>query len=359
MAPFVAATVCGYRPTANYLRRRSLRIEGDGVNEHFALRVNGHDQWLLIRTRDVSNPILLYLHGGPGGAQMPQYRHYQLPWEAHFTVVHWDQRGSGKSYTSRLDPKTMTLEQLVCDALTVIAYLRKRFRRPIIVLGHSWGSMLGVHVMATNPAGVAAYVGVGQVTDMPRSERRQFDFALARAREDNNPTAVSELEQLEPYPSARPGATATVRRWGRFYGFLGSTLDDTARSRSRLMTTPDYGLLDVYRFLKGTLVSSATLGRTLMLDAAAQPINLTQFELPMFWISGARDHFTPADLTDDYFRRITAPDMEHVVFEKCGHYPNEDEPERFLDTLLSLSRRALGRDQGRGDGSVAVPPEDG
>ena len=142
LAPFVAATACGYRPIANKLRRRALAIKG-GLYSYAPLDVNGAKQWLLIRARDIANPVVLYLHGGPGASHVPQYRHYQLPWEDHFTVVHWEQRGAGKSYTSNLPLRTLTVEQLIDDALTVIAHLRERFGQPIVVLGHSWGTLLG------------------------------------------------------------------------------------------------------------------------------------------------------------------------------------------------------------------------
>ena len=95
------------------------------------------------------------------------------------------------------------------------------------------------------------------------------------------------------------------------------------------------------RYLEGTLVSSATLGRTLMLDPSAQPAAFTQFAIPMFCLSGARDHFTPADAAAEYFETIDAPIVDHLVFEDSGHYPNEDEPERFLEVLLGFATRAL------------------
>ena len=118
---------------------------------------------------------------------------------------------------------------------------------------------------------------------------------------------------------------------------------DEGRNHQRLMQTPEYGLLDVVRFLKGSLVSADTLGRALLQDPSIQPVALpAQFEIPVFFISGRRDHFTPTDLAAAFLASVDAPDKAHVVFEESGHYPHEDAPDRFLATLLRLVGPHLG-----------------
>lgn len=338
LAPYVARSITLQRPIANRrIRRASVCC---GIDEYFPLEINGHRQWLRIRGEHADKPVIFYLHGGPGGSQIPSYRHFQLGWERDFIIVHWEQRGAGKSYSGKLDPATMTLPQLVADALEVIRFLSNRFaRRDIVILGHSWGTFLGIHVLQQRPRSVAAYVGVGQVSNQVESERRMYQFALDCANADNNRAAIEQLAKLRGYPTT-PGSfrsVAVVRRWARHYRFLGSDLSDTARTYARLMNTPEYGLADVYSFLKGTLVSFETLGPIMLTRAEPQPTALPlTFDVPVFLISGRRDHFTPADLADDYLYAIRAPDKQHVVFEDSGHYPNEDDPDRFIRAVGEL-----------------------
>lgn len=338
LAPYVANTITGKRYLTNRKTRKSTSLVG--VDEYFPLVINGHPQWLRIRGMNETNPIILYLHGGPGGSQIPSYRHYQLEWEQDFTIVHWEQRGAGKSFTVGLDFASMTIAQLVEDALEVISYLSERFsRRDIVLLGHSWGSFLGIHVLQTHPKNVSAYVGVGQVSNQVETEREMYKFALKQASASNNQTALQQLT-LGDYPSPKRGLhveIGIVRKWASFFGYLGSSSSDATRNRERLMGTPEYGLHDIYKYLKGTLVSSETLGRRFMTDESIQPTSLPlKLEVPIFLISGRRDHFTPTQPADNYLSSIEAPDKKHVIFENCGHYPNEDEPGRFINELVAL-----------------------
>ncbi len=338
LAPYVIKTLSLQRPIQNARLRRRTRCTG--IDEYYSLGVNDHDQWLRIRGESANNPVLLYLHGGPGGSQLPSYRFYQLGWEPHFTIVHWEQRGTGRSYSRYLDRSTMTLPQLVSDGLFVIEHITQRFgQRPILLLGHSWGSLLAAHILHTRPNLVAAYVGVGQVANQITSERRMHEFVLGKAIAEDNCRAIDQLK-IENYPvnnDLLPGQIARVRYWARHYGYLGSSTADVARTYTRLMSTPEYGLYDIYKFLKGTLVSTATLGRYLFADESAQPVNLgSRLSVPVFLISGRRDHFTPATMAADYFASVSAPEKQHVVVADSGHYPHEDDPAEFLVILRRL-----------------------
>ncbi len=339
LAPYVARTLLLQRQLANGRIRRATACTG--IDEYFSININGHDQWLRIRGENTNNPIILYLHGGPGGSQIPSYRYFQLEWEQSYTMVHWEQRGAGKSYLSTLRVETQTVSQLVSDALSVIEYLSERFgRRDIVLLGHSWGTFLGMHVLETNPSAISSYIGVGQIANQVRSEQRMYEFALTRATDEKHEVNASLLRDMKGYPLRHNSHrdVALVRELARQYGFLGSTSTDVARTYNRLMETPEYGLIDIYRFLKGTLVSSATLGRQMLTNFQIQPSELhLKYEIPIFFLSGQRDHFTPADLADELLDPIDAPAKKHVVFENCGHYPNEDEPERFIQTVRELT----------------------
>ena len=126
-----------------------------GINSLDRVRIGGIDQWIEVRGQNVNNPILLIIHGGPGVAFIPLAASFQGPWENYFTVVEWDQRGAGKTYASNdkdLQRRTMTVSQMEQDTLEVANYLRNRFqRRKIFVMGHSWGSLLGLWLAHEHP----------------------------------------------------------------------------------------------------------------------------------------------------------------------------------------------------------------
>src|SRR6202046_3820919 len=175
----------------------------DGINSLQAVRIGGIDQWIEVRGQNVNNPILLFIHGGPGIAFIPLAGAFQGPWEKYFTVVQWDQRGAGKTYASNareLQRRTMNVPQMEQDTLDVVNYLRNRFqRKKIFVLGHSWGSMLGVWLAHEHPDIIYAYVGVGQIVNVDQNDEVGYQDALQKARNRHNEQAVKELEGIAPF----------------------------------------------------------------------------------------------------------------------------------------------------------------
>jgi pimeloyl-ACP methyl ester carboxylesterase len=201
-------------------------VSPDGVEDLLPVMINGATEWLSIRGRDRRNPVLLFLHGGPGSPAMPEAYTFQSPWEDFFTVVQWDQRGTGKTYAAN-DPKalasTMTIEQMTSDAEEVTRYLQKRFaKRKIFLLGHSWGTVLGVALAQRHPEWFYAYLGVGQFVNLKKNEEEGYQFALDQARAHQNIDAERELLALAPYPGAAGQLTfdriGAQRKWLTYYG---------------------------------------------------------------------------------------------------------------------------------------------
>src|SRR4029077_5582928 len=192
-----------------------------GINSLEAVQIGGIDQWIEGRGPHVNNPILLFIHGGPGVAFIPMSGAFQDPWEKYFTVVQWDQRGAGKTYATNdkeLQRRTMNVPQMEQDTVDVVNYLRARFKREkIFVLGHSWGSVLGLLLAHEHPELIYAYVGVGQVVNMQQNEVVAYNDALQKARTGHNEKAVKDLESIAPYPplSAETAKTAIARDWER------------------------------------------------------------------------------------------------------------------------------------------------
>jgi proline iminopeptidase len=351
-------------PSRWYLQHRAAEARAirsaEGIDSLTSVRIGGIDQWVHVRGRNRHNPILLFIHGGPGQAFIPFSREFQAPWERHFTVVQWDQRGAGKTYASNdsdLQRRTMTVSRMQHDALEVVNYLRNRFARAkIVVMGVSWGSVLGLWLAHEHPDTIAAYVGVAQAIDMKATARTAYDDALQTARARRNLDAIRDLESLQPYPSSTADLrkSSIAQRWQT--DLLGPPPDrrylDMGRLLATLFSAPEYSLRDVYGFTRGQLLSLEVLiPEVSTVDLTSMG---TDFRVPIFFFQGRYDPYTRPALVAKYAETITAPRHEVVWFEHAGHFPFFEERQRFLDELLRrvlpLATRA-----GRAQGTSPLP----
>ena len=311
----------------------------DGINSLEPVRIGGIDQWIQVRGQHVNNPILLVIHGGPGHSFIPLAGAFQGPWEKHFTVVQWEQRGAGKTYASNdedLQRRTMNVPQMEQDTLDVANYLRNRFQREkIFVLGLSWGSILGLWLAHEHPDLLYAYVGVGQVVNPKQNDEVAYRDALQEARRRHNEQAVRELE------SSAPSSTQDLRKGqtrGTWQAALlgppanGVAFLDARRLVTSLVSTPEYSLADVFAYARGQLFSLE------ILIPQAQNVDLTQlgsdFRVPILFLAGRHDPYTRQSLIWDYYQTIKAPHREFVWFDNSGHFPFFEEKQKFVDELV-------------------------
>ncbi|MGA7157916.1 MAG: alpha/beta hydrolase [Acidobacteriaceae bacterium] len=310
-------------------------VTPNGVDALLTIPVNGEQQWLSIRGKDRRNPILLVLHGGPGSPTMPTDYTFQTPWEDYFTVVEWDQRGAGKTYASN-DTKglgaALTVEQMTSDAEVVVRYLMKTYgKQKIFLLGHSWGSVLGVELAQRHPEWFYAYLGVGQMVNMEKSERIGYEFALQQAREHNNSEAVKELIGIAPYPGTAGHLSfakiGVQRKWLMYYGGLAYGRKDYAYDGNARELSPDYTDRDLDKTDDGSEVSVTHLLGPLM---AMNFDSVTTFKCPVFLFDGRHDYATSHELAVDWFKKIKAPEKEFVWFDDSSHMVMQEEPGRFL-----------------------------
>lgn len=310
----------------------------DSIAETGYFRLGGIDQWAMIRGENLANPLLILLHGGPGLTETRLFRHFNAPLEKSFTVVYWDQRGTGKSYDPKIPKSSMTVEQFVTDLDELVDAMRSRVRKTrIAIFGHSWGSALGVLYTARFPEKVAVYAGSGQIGNWPAGESASYAFAVAEAQRLNNRKALKELRDIGPPPYTVSNLW-TERTWlQRFEGHLGpKTLWKMARI---ILGRPESSIFDLPNLVRGFRFSLDAMW------AEVSSLNLLKLapalQVPVFFLLGRRDHWVPPETSLAYFDALTAPSKKLVWFEESGHEPFIDEPVRFNTAMTELVRPAI------------------
>lgn len=317
-------------------------VTPEGVERLQSVRIGGIDQWISVRGLDRRNPILLYIHGGPGFPAMPTSWYYQRGWEEYFTVVQWDQRGTGKTYVAndpaRIEP-TMTPQRMIADAEEMIGWLRKEFgKEKIFVLGHSWGSYLGLDIARRHPEWLHAYIGMGQLTNPRESERRGWQFAMDHARRANNETAVRELQSIAGYEQAvQPSfeAIELQRKWLGFYGGAVRGRKTFVQEDVGTALAPEYTDEDVKQVWVGNKFSMAPLLPTVLTTDLS---TVKALKCPMILFNGRDDYNVSASLAAEWFERLQAPSKQLVWFERSAHDIVNEEPGKVLIALVQHAR---------------------
>ena len=286
---------------------------------------------------------------------MPHDFLFQSSWEDYFTVVEWDQRGAGKTYLLN-DPAiigpSLNVDRMTSDTVELTNYLRTRFhKQKIFLLGHSWGSLLGVTTVQQHPELYYAYIGVGQVVNNRRSEAIGWKFALDAATADHNDQAVNDLKSIAPYPGdgAPPFAHVGLeRKWLEYYGGLAWRRKGFNFVSHAWELSPDYTDAELDAIDNGSQLSLGHLLPT-MLDVNFD--RTTDFRCPIILFIGRHDYSVSHELAAEWYVKLHAPEKKLVWFEDSAHLPMLEEPGRFLYHLVSDVRPIAVR---VGD----APPED-
>jgi proline iminopeptidase len=318
-------------------------VTPEGVERLEKVRIGGIEQWVSIRGSDKRNPVLLFLHGGPGYISMPMSWWFSRGWEEYFTVVQWDQRGAGKTYLVN-DPDvvrpTMTLERMVADTEEMISWVRKELgKEKIFILGHSWGSYLGLEIASRHPNWLYAYIGVGQLTNGPENERRGWAYTLGAARRAGNSEAVQQLEAIAPYFA--PGHPSplkdiyTQRKWLDFYGGVMAHRSSNSPESDLAELSPDYSDQEISGVWVGNEFSERyLLAQVLSLDLS----DINKLDCPLIVFAGRYDVNVNSQLAAEWFGKVKAPSKHFVWFENSAHLPMTEEPGKFLISLVRYAR---------------------
>jgi pimeloyl-ACP methyl ester carboxylesterase len=317
---------------------RALAItSARGVDEGFYVRLGGIDQWVQIRGQDRANPVILVLNGGPGFSMMAFTPLFQ-PWEKAFTVVQWDERGEGKTLgrNGAAGSGAMSIDRMTADGLELTQFLRQHLHKDkIIVLGHSWGTVLGLRMVKLRPDLFSAYVGTGQLVDKKENEQANYARLMRTVRAAGDVAAIRQLEAIGP-PLYKNIDTVSVQlRWENKYA-TAAERNLTRTMAPYVLFAPNYSLKDIYDFEAGTQFSlRRTYDELNAYDARALG---PDFAVPFFIIQGDQDTQTPTALARQYFETVQAPAKAFVELKGGGHVAMLTLSDAFLQVLESRVR---------------------
>jgi pimeloyl-ACP methyl ester carboxylesterase len=314
-----------------------------------AVSLGGVTQWIRIRGSDPSNPVLLLMQQGPGLPIINEVRIFErlLHLEEEFTVVYWDQRGTGRSarpWRTRHDQFEISGARMIDDTVLLLELLHARFGRPTVVAGFSFGATFGAQAAVRRPDLVATLVATGMDIDVPAAEAHTYDFALRTARRRQHRRAIHQLEQIGPPPHTRVEQFGTRARWAANFG--GVTAGKTHNGLlvmllGSLVRSRDYSLPDILRALRGITASQAALLPELVrTDLVA---TMPALGVPVVLVQGRLDQVAPGEATQRLFDSLTAPSKHLVWLEKSAHTPHFDEPDTFRRVLLDVKAAHLAR----------------
>lgn len=296
--------------------------------------INGTRQFLSIRSNSERLPLLLYLHGGPGDAALPLVRKLNHALEDDFTVVIWEQEGTGKSYRP-FNEGPVPIARFVEDIRQIAEYLFDRFnQRQLCLVGHSWGSVLGMKFLMRYPEMVRSYLGCGQVINMRKSSRIAWETVLEKARKENNVQLYNKLSAIDctySGPFWLDDLLTVTRQVVRYKGSLYGHSDYAPLIRPFLFAS-DYSLLDLIHRQKGSLQSIRHCWQELMTIDFEE---LTALPVPVIFAEGRHDFHVSSALVHQYYEKLTTP-KHFVWFEKSCHFPQWSEPDKFAETARLL-----------------------
>jgi pimeloyl-ACP methyl ester carboxylesterase len=307
------------------------------ISERVFVDINGIRQSMIVQTTDVTNPVLLFLHGGPGMPEFFLNTTHPAGLERDFTMVWWDQRGAGLSFDPDIPPESMTLAQLIADTISVTDFLRQCFKKEkIYLLGHSWGSFLGIQVAAAAPQLYHAYIGMAQVSFQLRSEVAAHRYMLDEYAHRGDAAMVRRLTAA-PATMDDGLSDAYLRlRDGAMHGLgIGTTRDMASVVTGVFFPVwrcPAYTLGEKVNIWRGMSFSRRFLWNDFIRTDLTNLIH--QLDLPLYFFTGLYDYTANHDLAKGFFDQIKAPVRGFYTFQKSAHSPLFEEPERAHDILM-------------------------
>ncbi len=325
-----------------YLKKSTKIKSPNGISSLEEVILGGLKQWIFIRGMDQNNPVLLFLHGGPGAPLlgMSSSRKYDAKLIKHFTVVHWDQRGAGKSLNSDIPVDSMTIDRFVKDCNELIDYLRNRLNtQKVFIVAHSGGTVIGIKTADKYSEKIHAYVGVAQVINEYEQQKVSYDFIVEEAKKSGDIGRQNTIKAIGPPPYESPKKFLKMAGYvGKYGGFMhGKSMKDMIILMLYFLSSPEYSLLEGIRTFrnKGFDFTINTMWEEL------KNVNLTKeiqsIRVPIYFFEGKYDVTTPTVVVEKFYKNLNAEKGKKLfIFENSGHMPMMEEKERYEELLINV-----------------------
>lgn len=304
------------------------------------IQFNGENYHIRVRTNSEANPVVLFLHGGPGSPDRAHTMRFQSPLADYLTLVAWDQRGCGKAYDAeKAKNERLTPKFCAKDANNVVEYLKKRFnKKTIFIVGHSYGSQLGLWLASEYPENIAAYIGVGQFVNSVLNEDYSFRFVMEEAIKRNDSRAIKKINEIGPPQNGFYKNNNIMRQrnylhkyGGAEYGSSKSFINQILRSVPLLLT--EYKPVELVKYIRGI---NYCLSQPIAQERTDFLTSVTTLDVPVYLTLGHHDYNCPWELGEQWFKQLAAPRKELIWFEKSAHSPQWEEPELWNKELLRI-----------------------
>lgn len=319
------------------------RMAADPVHASERIHVEGASLFLQARGADRRAPVLVWLHGGPGGAERPLFRYFNARLEKHFLVVYWDQRGAGRSFDPEADPGRLTIARQIADLDTLLDRIREKWGpHQIVLVGHSWGAALALLYARAHPDGVSAVVGVSPLISTLAAQRSEYAFVRSEALQRQDGDVLARLQQLGPPPYASAAQVLAVERLDQEYGGVFHRPPHRfwmiLRGLLGGLVTP----WEIPRFIRGNEVSLKAMHDELLgLDLRQ---SVPELNVPVIFMLGRYDRHVDARVAAAYLDQLKAPSKDLIWFEHSAHNVPFEEPGRFDEEIVSsLQSIGIGR----------------
>lgn len=306
------------------------------VNMLAKFNIGNCDQYALIRGDDIKNPLMLILHGGPGMSDMNFADKYDKTLQKNFLVVHWDRRGTGKSYCSKIRNSDITFDLLLQDIKEFIVFLLKIFeKKKVFLVGHSAGTMLGLNFASLYPELLYTYVGIGQFVNFISNEKLKYSYIIEKAKKYHNEKVLGELEQIK-FPDDDFFKDfenyKLIWKWLEHYEGVYYKEKSMKKLRRETSNSSVYSLMDYFKLIAGSKYTISKLWNEIT-SFSTKELNKS-FSIPIYFIYGKSDKATSPEEGKKLFEEILAPKKDFFIIERAGHFPQYENHSAYENIII-------------------------